>query len=360
MLDRRMVLSGAAVGILAVALAKLGNPPNMGLCVACFLRDVAGALGLHRASAVQYLRPEMAGLVLGAFAAALSRREFRAFGGSAPLTRFLVGFFVMVGALVFLGCPLRMVLRLSAGDLNALVGLGGFVSGIYLGLVFLKKGFYLGRSRELAAVDGMVVPALAAATLVLLVAHPSFVLFSEKGPGSMRAPMLVSLAAGLLVGALAQRTRLCMAGGIRDLFLMGDLHLLSAFAGIFAASLVGNALLGNLKVGFVGQPIAHSDHLWNFLGMALVGLGSALLGGCPLRQLIMAGSGDVDAGIAVLGMLFGAAFAHNFGIASSPQGATLAGKAAVVLGLALLFALGASRAELFRVSPSGSARGEGA
>ena len=38
-----IVLAGAIIGILAPVLQKLGNPPNMGICVACFERDVAGA-----------------------------------------------------------------------------------------------------------------------------------------------------------------------------------------------------------------------------------------------------------------------------------------------------------------------------
>ena len=40
---------GLFIGIAAAALQKLGNPANMGICVACFLRDIAGALGFHRA-----------------------------------------------------------------------------------------------------------------------------------------------------------------------------------------------------------------------------------------------------------------------------------------------------------------------
>ena len=49
----------------------------------------------------------------GALASALFAKEFRAQGGSSPATRFLLGMFVMIGALVFLGCPLRMILRLA-------------------------------------------------------------------------------------------------------------------------------------------------------------------------------------------------------------------------------------------------------
>jgi len=40
-------ITGAVVGILAPVLSFLGNPANMGICVACFGRDIAGALGMH-------------------------------------------------------------------------------------------------------------------------------------------------------------------------------------------------------------------------------------------------------------------------------------------------------------------------
>ena len=62
-----VVVTGAAVGIGALVLTALGNPANMGFCIACFLRDIAGATKLHTAAAVQYARPEIIGLVLGSF-----------------------------------------------------------------------------------------------------------------------------------------------------------------------------------------------------------------------------------------------------------------------------------------------------
>jgi len=69
--------AGICIGIFAVVLSKAGNPKNMGICVACFLRDAAGALGLHNAAAVQYLRPEIPGFLLGAFILALFKGEWK-------------------------------------------------------------------------------------------------------------------------------------------------------------------------------------------------------------------------------------------------------------------------------------------
>ena len=47
-----VVSAGAAVGLAAIFLMLLGNPANMGFCIACFLRDIAGACGLHNAAKV--------------------------------------------------------------------------------------------------------------------------------------------------------------------------------------------------------------------------------------------------------------------------------------------------------------------
>lgn len=332
--------TGVLIGLCASLLTFLGNPANMGFCIACFLRDIAGGLGLHRAAAVQYLRPEITGIVCGACLMALLKREFLPRGGSSPLLRFFLGFGVMVGALVFLGCPLRMVLRLSGGDLNALVGLAGFAAGILAGVSFLKRGFSLGRNYRQKKAEGLAFPMAVLTLPVLLAAAPAFIFFSEEGPGSLHAPLLLSLAAGLAVGAAAQRTRLCMAGGIRDVILFRDATLLSGFLAIFAAALAGSLVLGSFHLSFAEQPIAHTDGLWNFLGMTAVGLGSTLLGGCPLRQLILAGEGDADAACAVLGMLTGAALCHNFGLASSAAGATAAGGIACTAVLLLMAAIG--------------------
>ncbi|HJX03682.1 MAG TPA: YeeE/YedE thiosulfate transporter family protein, partial [Dehalococcoidia bacterium] len=109
------ILTGLLVGILSPLLVKLGNPGNMGICVVCFNRDIAGALGLHQAGVVQYIRPEIIGFVLGALMAALIFREFKPRTGSAPFVRFVLGMFAVFGALVFMGCPWRAYLRLGGG-----------------------------------------------------------------------------------------------------------------------------------------------------------------------------------------------------------------------------------------------------
>jgi uncharacterized protein len=350
-----IILTGAIIGIIAPLLQYAGNPANMGICVACFERDIAGALGLHRAAVVQYIRPEIIGFVFGSLIAALIFREFKARAGSAPIARFVLGICAMIGALAFLGCPWRALLRLAGGDLNAILGLAGLAVGIAAGVMFLKAGFSLGRSTRTYSTVGWIMPVVMAGLFLLLIFAPRFseggpIFFSEKGPGSMHAPLLISLAAGLVIGFFAQRTRFCTMGSIRDIILMRDFHLMSGVIALVVAAFIVNLLLGQVNFGFAGQPIAHSSYLWNFLGMTLAGLAFALAGGCPGRQLFLSGEGDGDSAIFVLGMITGAAFAHNFMTAGKADavvdgvlqtgGLSIYGMTAVIIGIAVCLIFG--------------------
>ncbi len=341
-----IITAGIIFGVLAALMTNWGNPPNMGICVACFLRDIAGAIGIHRAGVVQFLRPEIMGFVFGALITAFAFREWRSTGGSSPIIRFFLGALVMIGALVFLGCPIRMMMRIGGGDLNGVVALAGMVAGIAVGVFFLKQGFNLGRSTRMHPVAGWIMPVIMLGLLLLAILKPGFLFYSESGPGSMAVPLIVALIVGLAVGFLAQRTRMCFVGGWRDLFLVKDFYLFSGVIAFFLAVLITNYIAGNFGAegiyhwGFTAQPIAHNSHIWNFLGMSLLGLAATLLGGCPLRNLILSGEGNTDAAMTVLGYLAGAAIAHNFQTASSGAGPGAWGPLAVILGLIFCMVIG--------------------
>jgi len=343
-----IIAVGALIGVLAALLQKLGNPGNMGICVACFERDLAGALGLHRAEVVQYLRPEILGFVLGALIAASLYQEFRPRAGSAPIIRFVLGMAAMIGALVFLGCPWRALLRLAGGDGNAILGILGLAAGVWIGTLFFKSGYNLGRSQPGSRPLGLVFPLMVLGALVLLLlfhqipgrVKSGLLFYSLKGPGSMHAPVFIALGIGLVVGFVAQRSRFCTMGALRDLILFRQIHLFAGFMALLAAAFITNLILGQFHPGFANQPVAHTQGLWNFSGMAVAGLAFALAGGCPGRQLFLAGEGDGDAAVFVLGMLAGAAFSHNFGLASSPQGVGPNGIVAVFVCLVVCLAIG--------------------
>lgn len=339
-----MLIGGISIGILSAVLLHLGNPGNMGLCIACFWRDIAGALGLSQGPA--YLRPEILGIVLGAFIMSIIGKDFKSRGGSSPLIRFTLGAFMTIGALIFLGCPFRMILRLANGDLNALAALAGFIVGIFIGIYFLKRGFSLGRNYKQVKIAAYIVPAFAIMLLIFAFVGPDFIIRSAEGPGSMSAPILISLLAGLAVGAVLQRTRLCSAAAFRDVIMIKNAHYLYGIIGIFVGALVFNLILGNgFHLSFQDQPVAHSNHLFNFIGMALVGLIAVLIGGCPIRQTVLASEGDSDAGVTVMGIIFGAAMAHNLSMAGSGKGVPANGKIGVIIifVITLIIAFAASR-----------------
>jgi YedE family putative selenium metabolism protein len=222
------------------------------------------------------------------------------------------------------------------------------VGGIWIGTLFLKKGYTLGRTQPFAPAVGWVMPVMFAGLFALMLIAPQpegadkggVLFYSLKGPGAMHAPIFVSMIVGLIIGAIAQRSRFCTMGAFRDLILFKQIHLFSGVVALVAAAFVTNLILGQFHPGFEKQPVAHTMHLWNALGMVLAGLAFALAGGCPGRQLFLSGEGDADAGIFVIGMIVGAGFAHNFGLASSPAGTGPHGMAAVVTGLAVCLAIG--------------------
>jgi YedE family putative selenium metabolism protein len=124
------------------------------------------------------------------------------------------------------------------------------------------------------------------------------------------------------------------------LILFRQAHLFLGVLALVVVAFVTNLVLGAFHPGFSGQPVAHTMQIWNFGGMVLAGLAFALAGGCPGRQLFLAGEGDGDAAVFVLGMIVGAAFAHNFGLASSPKGVGPYGVAAVIIGLVVCLFIG--------------------
>lgn len=333
-----VLCGGILVGILGALLVKFGNPANMGICFVCFYRDISGALGIHLNPLVQYLRPEIIGIFLGAFIAALAFGEVKPRGGSNPGIRFVLGMLIMVGGLIFLGCPIRTIYRLAGGDLSALGGLLGIPFGAYVGLFFLSRGYNLGKARPLPSWVALLPLVLFGSLIVLLVVkifgQTAYPFFSMKGPGAQHAPVLLSLGFGGVAGVLFQRFRLCLSGGFRDVFLFNDYYLLKGFLGILIGAFTANLVLGQFRPALVG-PVAHGNFAANFLGMGLLGLSAVLLGGCPLRQLTLTSEANLDGFVTLLGMFAGAGLMHQLGYAASPAGVSTDGWLALAAGYAI-------------------------
>ena len=344
-----MLLVGAGCG----TLIYLGNPGNMGICGACFLRDSAGALHLFdEPASLPYLRPEIFGVLFGAMLWMLVRGKWQARSGSHAATRFFFGVWMGIGSLVFLGCPFRMLQRLGGLDLTAWIALPGFIAGVGVGLFFEKRGYNVGKTQAAPAPVGLLFPGLMLLAGVLwfqgLLAGPG----PDGGASPPHAPWLYSLGIALVAGILLSATRFCAVTAGRQVFLKDRRMLLASLAMLIGFGLVV-LTTGKSVPGIEGQPAAHTDHLWSALALALVGLCGCLAGGCPVRQLVMTGEGNADAAMAVAGILVGGALSHGFALASSGAGTTESGRLAIVVGLAIAVVYGASRSML--ASEKGSA-----
>jgi len=341
------MFTGFVIGLAGVLLLWLGNPPNMGICGACFIRDVSGGLLLFsKPETLQYLRPEIPAFVMGAFIAALVFGEFRSRGGASPAIRFVLGAFMMIGSLVFLGCPIRLIARLGGGDfICAGMGLLGLLFGIATASILIKKGFSLGQGRDQSKPAALFMPLLALGLLGIIL---TILLTGEDSKGILTtkrsAPIILAFWIALIVGFYGQRSRFCSTGGYRDLMLTGEFRLMWGYIVLFATLTIGNLIFGQYHPG--AAPVAHTEQVWNFLGLYLVGMCAVMAGGCPFRQLIAAGQGNTDAGITVMGLVFGAAFCHNFHLAAKPVtaesagGPDLAGMVAVAVGILVCISVG--------------------
>ncbi|GAM11313.1 hypothetical protein OR1_03625 [Geobacter sp. OR-1] len=330
-----IIITGISMGLLGVLLSVWGNPENSGICISCFMENSAGALGLHGNARLQYLRPELPGFVLGAVLSAFAAGEFRPRGGNAPVLRLFSGLFLIVGCAIFVGCPIKMLLRLCAGDLTALIAAAGLVSGVWIGLQLLARGVDLGPQQETNSVNGFLIPLLFVLLFIFVIIPPPFVIASTEGSSSRHAPVFISLASGLFIGAIAQRSRFCITGSLRDIILMGKrAPQLAGFAAFAVSAIIVSIATGGMRVSLYGQPGAHLEHFWSFLGMLLVGWISVMIGGCPFRQLVKAGEGDADAGMAVAGMFLGGALVQSWGIAATAAGVPNSGKVAALAGIA--------------------------
>ncbi|RMG61458.1 MAG: YedE-related selenium metabolism membrane protein [Deltaproteobacteria bacterium] len=330
---------GLAFGVLAVLLSIAGNPTNTGLCVSCFLVNIAGALGLHGALVSSYLRPEIFAIVVGSFAVAFLTGEFRARTSGGNILKFLGGAFMIFGCEVFIGCPVKMLLRLSSGSLTALVGLAGLFGGVAFASLFVREGFHVFKYGESSEMLGTLLPL--GSFLALFLSSTGVYAFAAGvvGSSARHAPFALSLGAGLLMGFIGQRTRFCITGSVEKSLLTRTFTEAGAPVGFLLGALLLNLVSGGFHPAYFLEPGAHTNLFWAFLSLAMVGFGAILIGGCPFRQLVLAGEGDLGAAWASAGMLAGAALAVRMGISSSAGGVTLPGKISVLLGFVFFLSL---------------------
>ncbi len=332
------ILTALLVGVLGAFLSVYGNPINTGICISCFMENFTGAIKLHQNIFMQYIRPELLFISIGSFAAALCRKEFKARISGSVLHSFLGGIFMIVGSAVFIGCPIKMMLKLSGGDLNSIAGIIGTIFGVWLGVRFLKTNIdtsFFKVTDLKSSKNALLIPLSIIFLTVLYFLKPEIFSESQSGAGAEKTPLMFAVTAGLLLGVFSQYSRFCITGSIRNsLILKNPVGFLALFI-LTVSALVVNLYFNRFNAGLIGQPGSHTAYLWSFLSMTLVGYIAVLIDGCPFRQIIKMGEGDINAQVAFIGMIFGAAMVQNFSILSDSGGPTLFGKAGVVAGITI-------------------------
>lgn len=135
---------------------------------------------------------------------------------------------------------------------------------------------------------------------------------------------LVTLLLGILIGYLAQRSGYCSVGGFRDYLLFRHTRILSGYLTLIVASFAGYLLFWFLTPSamehffwaLTSNPLSPIPGAPGGLNLAaylifaaipgfLVGFICILLGGCPIRQTVMASEGSYKAAFFFIGMAAG-------------------------------------------------------
>lgn len=135
---------------------------------------------------------------------------------------------------------------------------------------------------------------------------------------------IVTLLLGLLIGYLAQRSGYCSIGGFRDYFLFRHTRLLSGYLALIAASFAGYLLFWLITPaamehffwavtsgpatpvpGAPGGLDTAAYLLFSIVPGFFVGFIAVLIGGCPIRQTVMASEGNYRAAWFIIGMCVG-------------------------------------------------------
>lgn len=141
-----------------------------------------------------------------------------------------------------------------------------------------------------------------------------------------------TLVLGLIIGYLAQRSGFCSIGGFRDLFMFKHTRLFFGYLALILSA-AASYLIFSLIIpeAFPTYPkFLTADNPWapvpgapaglpiwgyvviTIIGGVGMGLLGVFLGGCPLRQMVMASEGNLKSVFFILGFAVGAILFHAF------------------------------------------------
>jgi uncharacterized protein len=123
---------------------------------------------------------------------------------------------------------------------------------------------------------------------------------------------VATLVAGVVLGYLGQRSRMCFVGGIRDFILVRDRYLLRGLVAFGVTAWLAFPLvaaIGGAAVGSFGTPDLVTVVL-TACGAFGVGYVSTLANGCPSPQHVLAAQGVVSSSAYLAGFFGGAVIFH--------------------------------------------------
>jgi uncharacterized protein len=123
-------------------------------------------------------------------------------------------------------------------------------------------------------------------------------------------PSLATLAIGLLIGYLGQRSRFCTISGVRDFIMLKDSFRFKGLIGLIGGAALGFAIFhfagGDINNYPLGMDIVSTGVLISTI-VGGIGLGffSVYAEGCPFRQHVMAAEGKRSAWLYLIGFYAG-------------------------------------------------------
>jgi uncharacterized membrane protein YedE/YeeE len=135
---------------------------------------------------------------------------------------------------------------------------------------------------------------------------------------------IVTLLFGILIGWLGQRSGFCSIGGFRDFFMFRHTRLLYGYLALIGGAFIGYLIFWLITPGAFenffwllhkglmpvpGAPANLTVSAYMVLAIAggiAVGIIGVLIGGCPLKQVVMTSEGNIKSLFFVIGMCAGA------------------------------------------------------
>lgn len=102
---------------------------------------------------------------------------------------------------------------------------------------------------------------------------------------------------GLIFGFILQRTRFCLTGGFRDMYIARNNTLFYAF--LIAITVESIGVLSLIQLGIIGNPYEEFSVLGAIVGSYLFGIGIVLAGGCATGTWYRAGEGLLGSWVAL-------------------------------------------------------------